>query len=73
MLGSIQAELKLIIAGNHGISLDKGFYLSQGGTESDDLEALDSTKDTLAKENQVTYLNEGTHTFTLNSGASFQI
>jgi predicted phosphodiesterase len=33
--GSITAELKLIIAGNHEVSLDQDFFLSQGGKASD--------------------------------------
>ncbi|KAF7444797.1 hypothetical protein A1F94_010803 [Pyrenophora tritici-repentis] len=34
-LGKIKAKLKLVIAGNHEISLDKPYWLSQGGTEAD--------------------------------------
>jgi predicted phosphodiesterase len=39
-LGKIEAKLKLVIAGNHEISLDKLYWLSQGGTEADAERAL---------------------------------
>jgi 3',5'-cyclic AMP phosphodiesterase CpdA len=38
-IGKAKAELKLVIAGNHEISLDEQFYLSEGGSEKDILES----------------------------------
>ncbi|KAF2002635.1 Metallo-dependent phosphatase [Amniculicola lignicola CBS 123094] len=60
-LAKIKAELKLCIAGNHEISLDKEYYTSEGGSEKD------------SEKSGVTFLNEGTHEFTVESGASFTL
>lgn len=76
MLGSIDAELKLVIAGNHDRDLDKKFYDSHlgGDDESDEHEeSLQIMTGPLAKEAGVTYLEEGLNTFTLKSGAQFTI
>jgi hypothetical protein len=74
-MGKIKAELKLIIAGNHEISLDRQYYLSEGGLEADHEKArsLVSGSDSEAEKNGVIYLDEGTHEFTLKSGANFRI
>lgn len=75
-LGKIKAELKLVIAGNHEVSLDRTFYLSEGGGEADVGKAyalISPEADSEASKNGVTFLEEGTHTFTLSSGASFII
>ncbi|KZM20514.1 hydrolase [Ascochyta rabiei] len=75
-LGQIPAELKLAIAGNHDISLDRAYYTSEGGSTADvDLaQALVSpTPESEATRNNVTFLEEGTHTFTLSSGTRFTI
>jgi len=32
-LSKIEAEVKLVIAGNHAISMDRSFYLAEGGTK----------------------------------------
>jgi len=68
-LQAINAELKLAIAGNHEISLDKQYWLSEGGELSEHLKAVA----TVEKVSSVTFLKEGTHRFTLKSGASFSI
>ncbi|KAF2141138.1 uncharacterized protein K452DRAFT_351743 [Aplosporella prunicola CBS 121167] len=73
MLGSMPAELKLVIAGNHDISLDPELYATQGGDAKDSAKALELMRGPLAQECGVTYLDEGTHTFTLRSGASFSV
>ena len=70
---AIDAELKLVIAGNHDIALDKDFWLSQGGEEANNLKAVDTVFGREAKEAGVTFLKEGTHKFTLKSGASFRV
>jgi predicted phosphodiesterase len=75
-LGKTKAELKLVIAGNHEISMDGIYYLAEGGSAVDverscTLVSSESTSE--ASKNGVTILEEGTHTFTLSSGASFNI
>ena len=74
-MGKIKAELKLLIAGNHEISLDRDYYLSEGGLEADHetSRSLVSGSNSEAEKNGITYLNEGTHEFTLKSGATFRI
>lgn len=79
MLGSIDAELKLVIPGNHDLELDKTFWEAQrddDGTPEDpgdhDL-AVEAMTGPFATEMGVSFLNEGTHTFTLKSGAKFKI
>lgn len=75
-LGSVNAELRLVIAGNHDISLDRDYYISQGGSAKD-VEAaqslVSSDASSVTSKNGVTFLKEGTHTFTLGLGASFTI
>jgi Icc-related predicted phosphoesterase len=70
--GSITAELKLIIAGNHEASLDKDFFLSQGGKTSDH-ECCKKIVQEHALKYDFKFLEERTHTFTLKSGATFTI
>lgn len=75
-VGSIKAELKLVIAGNHEISLDKAYYTSEGGSAEDVAAAqalISPSSSSLASQNGITFLNEGTHTFTLTSGTSFTL
>ena len=78
MLGEIDAELKLVIAGNHELELDRDYWLShideEGGDEPEEHDqAVAIMEGPLAKQAGVTYLEEGTHTFTLKNGASFSI
>ncbi|KAG9659098.1 Metallo-dependent phosphatase, partial [Aureobasidium melanogenum] len=78
MLGEIDAELKLVIAGNHDLELDKDYWLTHLDEDSGDEpeehdQAIAIMKGPLAKEAGVTYLEEGTHAFTLSNGASFSI
>ena len=75
-LGTIDAEHKLVIAGNHEISMDKEYYLAEGGSAADvekTLELTSPASSSVASKNGITFLEEGTHTFTLSSGASFTI
>ncbi|KNG47235.1 Metallo-dependent phosphatase [Stemphylium lycopersici] len=75
-LGKVEARLKLVIAGNHEISLDKRYWLSQGGSEasSDRAHALiSSDASSEASQNGITFLFEGTYTFNLPCGATFNI
>lgn len=76
MLGAIDAELKLVIAGNHDLDLDKKHYeYHQGKLEHPDQheKSLQIMTGPLAKEAGVTYLEEGINTFTLTNGAKFTI
>ena len=79
MLGSIDAELKLVIPGNHDLELDKQYWEAQseydGNPEDpeDHLLAVEVMTGPLAADAGTTYLNEGTHSFTLRSGATFSI
>ncbi|KAI4712894.1 hypothetical protein J4E89_001872 [Alternaria sp. Ai002NY15] len=75
-LGKVEAKLKLVIAGNHEISLDKSYWLSQGGTETDAERAealVSSDASSEASRNGITFLKEGTHTFKLACGATFKV
>jgi predicted phosphodiesterase len=80
MLGKIDAELKLVIAGNHDISLDQPFYARRGWSMQDkdykrDVPelAMSKMKGKQAQDAGVTYLDEGMHSFTLKSGAKFNV
>jgi hypothetical protein len=73
-LGKIKAELKLVIAGNHDISLDKEYYVSEGGSVADVEKAqaiISPAASSEASTSGITFLAEGTHTFTLSSGGTF--
>ncbi|KAF2856798.1 hypothetical protein T440DRAFT_524556 [Plenodomus tracheiphilus IPT5] len=75
----IPAELKQVIAGNNEISPDEKCYLEDGGNimNVDAVKKSVSTDTTsLASKGGTTYgifLTEGTHTFTLSTGAIFSI
>ncbi|KAF1975461.1 ser/Thr protein phosphatase family protein [Bimuria novae-zelandiae CBS 107.79] len=64
----VDAELKLFIAGNHDIALVNHYYLFEGGTEENHLKAR-----SLLSTPSIRFLEEGTHEFTLKSGAHFKI
>jgi hypothetical protein len=75
-LSNVKAELKLAIAGNHDISLDKTYYLAEGGKEADVEQAyglICPEAISEASKSGVIFLSEGTHQFTLSSGATFTI
>lgn len=72
-LGTIDAELKLVIAGNHDLSLHKDHFLQHGGTTTEHEEAVKLWTHTRAKELGIHYLEEGMHTFTLRNGATFTL
>lgn len=73
-VGNMEAKLRLVIAGNHDISLEKGYWVSQGGAESDS-ERAQALFNPECGTNQhgITFLSEGTHTFNLPCGAVFKI
>ncbi|KAI8938114.1 hypothetical protein NX059_005781 [Plenodomus lindquistii] len=75
-MGKVPAELKLVIAGNHEISLDETYYLEEGGKEEDVNVAKSLVTDhptSLASKGGIAFLMEGTPKFLLASGASFSI
>lgn len=70
ILFSIPAELRLVIAGNHDLSLDPRYHQSLPANEQESKkeeheQALEIMTGKLAKEAGVTYLTEGLHTFTI--------
>lgn len=76
MLESIDADLKLVIAGNHDISLDETYYnrkgaYMQGKRHEADMprKAREMWTGPRAQKAGVTYLDEGTHIFILKNGA----
>ncbi|KAF2848761.1 Metallo-dependent phosphatase [Plenodomus tracheiphilus IPT5] len=81
MLESIQADLKLVIAGNHDITLDEQYYTRKGesmhrhtGFDSElPRQARDLWMGERARKAGVTYLEEGTCTFTLTNGARLRV
>ena len=79
MLKSIEAELKLVIPGNHDLELDKFYWEAQRDDEGthenpeDHERAVETMTGPLADEAGVSFLNEGTHSFGLKSGARFSI
>jgi len=72
LLATVDAELKLVIAGNHEISLD-GEYWQTHLDEDDELEEHDKAVAIMNSDPSVTYLTEGTHAFTLKNGSTFRI
>ncbi|KAF1913860.1 Metallo-dependent phosphatase-like protein [Ampelomyces quisqualis] len=75
-LSRVKAELRLVIAGNHEISLDKTYYLAQKGAEADVGEAhalVSPEAASQASKSGTIFLSEGTRRFTLASGATFRI
>ncbi|OCK79642.1 ser/Thr protein phosphatase family protein [Lepidopterella palustris CBS 459.81] len=81
MLMDCDADLKLVIAGNHDISLDEKYYRRRGKLmhaqwgHDENLPALAKEMWTgeRARIAGVIYLEEGTHTFTLKSGAKLRV
>ena len=76
MLGAFDAELKLVIAGNHDLELDKEYWMShldEGDNAQDHARAVHIMTGPLAAETGVTYLTEGTYNFCLSNGARFSL
>ena len=66
-LAAMDAELKLVIAGNHDIDLDRRFFLDAGGKVEHHEEVVQLWKS--ASKHNIIFLEEGTHHFVLKSGA----
>ncbi|KAJ9649331.1 hypothetical protein H2201_004337 [Coniosporium apollinis] len=80
MMRNIDAELKLVIAGNHDISLDKDYFEREGmrmhrqkWDRNCSEKALEMWKGDYAKSTGITYLEEGTYEFTISNGAKFSV
>jgi predicted phosphohydrolase len=75
MIGEMDAELKLVIAGNHDMTLDPNYWIAHGDdfTEEKHKQAKEIMTGPLAMEAGMTYLEEGLKIFTLKNGAKFTI
>lgn len=80
MLENIDAGLKLVIAGNHDITLDEEYYARKGLRVDIDrydrelpAKARNMWTGERARRAGVTYLEEGTHQFTLQNGANLRV
>ncbi|KAK7954103.1 hypothetical protein PG988_014797 [Apiospora saccharicola] len=73
-LEQINAELKLVIAGNHDLELDNGWWLANLD-EDDDPDDSRRAREIMnsARDKGIHYLEEGLHQFTLRSGAAFSV
>lgn len=75
---SFDAELKLVIAGNHDLTMDRNYCENTRMTHrhlsiEEHEKALNLLTGPEAKEAGITYLDEGLHSFTLSNGAKFTI
>jgi hypothetical protein len=79
MMEAMEAELKLVIAGNHDLSLDKEYWRTHHdrhfirGDEREHEDAIELMTGPEAQKAGVTYLEEGINTFKLKNGAEFTI
>ena len=73
MLSTIKAELKLVIAGNHDIDLDRDFFNQYEGLTRDHEEVVNLWNDPTTRASGIVFLEEGTHSFVLESGAKFTV
>ena len=77
-LAAADAELKIIIAGNHDITLDRAYYKKWGRFKHPwRLENMDDAMETMtgeaARKAGIVYLGEGVNSFTISSGATFTV
>ncbi len=81
MLSKFNAELKLVIAGNHDLSLDSEYEKHRGPGQyhfppvgpNSNYQASEYMRCKMATKAGITYLEEGLHSFVLDSGAQFSI
>jgi hypothetical protein len=73
MLSEIDAELKLLIVGNHEISLDREYSNQEWGSDEMHQEAVNLLRGLYTEAAGVLYLEEGMHSFTLANGAIFTV
>jgi Icc-related predicted phosphoesterase len=83
LLSQIPAELKLVIAGNHDLTLHKEYYTAEDSPakmidwkshHKPSAEVVEELwKGEAAKKAGITYLEEGIHAFSLKNGAEFTV
>ena len=75
MMSNMDAELKLVIAGNHDMTLDPEYWKGHTPdfTEDEHKQAVEIMTGPLAQAAGVTYLEEGLKTFMLKNGAKFTV
>jgi Icc-related predicted phosphoesterase len=81
LINGVDAELKIIIPGNHDLTLDKDYYAKHGELHGPRPRYPDATLDEIqelytgqaAKDARIFYMVEGTREFTLSNGAKFTI
>ncbi|KAK5063064.1 hypothetical protein LTR84_005140 [Exophiala bonariae] len=81
LINSISAELKIVIPGNHDLTLDRAYYDRYPNEHcgwhkySDDVlrEIKDMYESEKTRERGIRYLEEGTASFTLKSGARLNV
>ncbi|KAK3650687.1 hypothetical protein LTR56_006092 [Elasticomyces elasticus] len=80
LLASVDAELKLVIAGNHDVTLDADYWRARGPeiagadySSSTAAAAMKLMKGRKAQLSGVEFLHEGVHSFQLKSGANFTV
>lgn len=82
LLSSLDAELKLVIAGNHDLSLHESYYLTSPDAKKIARDKWDADAPRRARElwtgehaqkAGIRYLEEGMHTFNLKNGAELTI
>lgn len=72
LLANIKAEVKLVIAGNHDLTLDERLCEDFGVTAQHE-RVMELWTGSAAQEQGIRYLSEGVHTITLADGRSFNI
>ena len=78
-LKDAKAELKIVIAGNHDITLDESFYneigrvLFHSNRDESTSEIKEMWTGLEARQAGIVYLEEGTKTFHLSNGARFTV
>lgn len=79
VLKKAEAELKIVIAGNHDITLDESFYngcgswMFHGGKAENLSKVREMWTGWDAKQAGIIYLEEGTRTFVLKNGATLTV
>lgn len=81
LIKGINAELKIVIPGNHDLTLDRGYYHKHGQLHGPRPVYEDGTLDEIeelytgesAKQAGIVYMVEGTRTFCLKNGVKFTV
>ncbi|KAK0657999.1 Metallo-dependent phosphatase-like protein [Cercophora newfieldiana] len=74
-INALDAEVKLVIAGNHDVSLDPKWWEANLDVDDDDPQEPAKALELFAAErtNGLYFLEEGTHTFTLSENRTFTV